>query len=102
MKQTESARRNSKSNSSLTDDFKSHGVGRIRKSAVFVVCVNNTGYAASLEARKIYRLLADGRAGAHGMLRVVDESGEGYLYPAACFVPIELPKSVQAALAKAG
>ena len=56
----------------------------------FVVCVNNRGDAAALEVRKIYRRLADRRAGPMGLVRVVDESGEDYLYPAAFFMPIRL------------
>jgi hypothetical protein len=51
----------------------------------FVVCLRNTGYEVSLERHKTYRVLSD-RAGAkHGQLRVVDESGEDYLYPASYF-----------------
>ena len=57
----------------------------------FVLCINNRGYAASLEKRKVYRLMSDPQAEAHGMLRVVDESGEDYLYPAQLFVPIAVP-----------
>jgi hypothetical protein len=65
----------------------------------FVVCVKNEGYPASLELRKIYRVGADVRAAEHHMIRVVDESGEDYLYPADYFVPIELPEAVEEALA---
>ena len=50
-----------------------------------VVCVDNDGYAASLEKRKIYVALRDAGAEKHGMLRIVDESGEDYLYPKAFF-----------------
>lgn len=52
----------------------------------FVVCVNNDGYPASLELHKIYRVLPDGDAEADGDLRVVDESGEDYLYAAIQFI----------------
>ena len=58
----------------------------------FVLCIKNRGYPASLETRKIYRALADEDAEAHGLLRVVDESGDDYLYPAKLFVPIDVPK----------
>ncbi len=56
----------------------------------FVVCLNNTEYSASLELHKVYRLLPDEGAEVDGDFRVVDESGEDYLYPAERFVPVEL------------
>ncbi len=61
----------------------------------FAVCVCNEGYSASLEPRKIYRVLSDPDAGARGMVRIVDESGEDYLYPANFFLPIKLTKPLQ-------
>jgi len=58
----------------------------------FVVCIDNTGYPASLEPRKLYQVLPDADAKAHGQMRVVDESGEDYLYPASYFLTgIRLP-----------
>ncbi|MBM3187121.1 MAG: hypothetical protein FJZ90_00175 [Chloroflexi bacterium] len=63
----------------------------------FVVCVRNKGYAASLELRKIYQAVEDPRAGEHRLIRVIDESGEDYLYPADYFVAIELPQAVEEA-----
>jgi len=63
-----------------------------------VICVDNDGYAASLEKRKIYVVLRDAAADKHGMLRVVDESGEDYLYPKALFRPIALPQAVKRAV----
>jgi hypothetical protein len=68
----------------------------------FVVCVKNEGYPASLELRKIYQVVADARAEKHGFIRVVDESGEDYLYPAEYFVAIELPRALEEVLALAG
>jgi hypothetical protein len=68
----------------------------------FVVCVRNTGYRTSLEVRKIYRSLPDRTAEEHNMLRVVDESGEDYLYPAKFFMAVDLPQSVRSALRRAG
>jgi hypothetical protein len=68
----------------------------------FVVCVRNTGYPASLEVRKIYARLPDRNAEAHGMLRVVDESGEDYLYPAKFFMAVQLPQPLRSALRRAG
>ena len=58
----------------------------------YVLCVKNRGYVAALETRKVYRVLTDAGAEARGLLRVVDESGEDYLYPAKLFVPIDVPK----------
>ena len=63
--------------------------------ARFVVCVKNEGYVASLERRKIYQVMPDARAAEHRLVRVIDESGEDYLYPADYFVAIELPQAVQ-------
>jgi hypothetical protein len=64
----------------------------------FAVCVNNAEYPASLELHKIYRVLPDEDAEADGDLRVVDESGEDYLYPADYFVLLELPQTVEKSL----
>lgn len=64
----------------------------------FVVCVRNTGYAAALEVRKIYQALPDATAAAHGLIRVIDESGEDYLYPEKFFIAVDLPQPVQNAL----
>ena len=63
-----------------------------------VVCVENDGYAASLEKRKIYVALRDTVAEKHNMLRVVDESGEDYLYPKAFFRSIALPQAIKRAV----
>ena len=67
----------------------------------FAVCVRNDGYEASLERNKIYVVLADHEAESEGDVRIVDESGEDYLYPAAWFVALEVPKAVQESLLKA-
>jgi hypothetical protein len=67
----------------------------------FAVCVSNTDYPASLEIHKIYRVLPDADAASDGDLRVVDESGEDYLYPAEYFVLIELPQAVKKSLLQA-
>ncbi|XZN92195.1 MAG: hypothetical protein ACM65M_04900 [Microcoleus sp.] len=64
----------------------------------FVVCINNQEYSASLEVRKIYQVLPDTYANSHQMIRVIDESGEDYLYPSRYFMPIELSEPVQQAL----
>ncbi len=64
----------------------------------FVVCINNAEYPASLELHKIYRVLPDEDAAREGDVRVIDESGEDYLYPADWFVPIEFPREVERSL----
>jgi hypothetical protein len=64
----------------------------------YVLCVKNDGYPASLLVRRLYRRVRDRHAAAHGLLRVVDESGEDYLYPVKFFVPIALPRPVARAI----
>lgn len=63
-----------------------------------VVCIENDGYAVSLEKRKIYVARRDAVAAKHRMLRIVDESGEDYLYPKALFRAIALPLAVKRAV----
>ena len=74
---------------------------RLPRSSPFVVCVENTGYPVSLELHKIYRVLPDPSAAADGDIRVTDESGEDYLYPASFFSPITVPIAVRKSLKKA-
>jgi hypothetical protein len=69
-----------------------------RSGRFFVVCIRNSGYEASLETRKIYIALADASAASHGLVRVIDESGEDYLYPGECFAPLELPPPLRRAV----
>ena len=64
----------------------------------YYVCINNEGYAVSLELRKIYEALPDPDAERHGQLRIIDESGEDYLYPAYHFVSITLSQELKQAL----
>lgn len=64
-----------------------------------MVCVRNDGYEASLERRKLYRTIPDAQAAANGQIRVIDESGDDYLFPSTLFVAVELPASVRRALA---
>ncbi|MDZ7615487.1 MAG: hypothetical protein U1E05_00695 [Patescibacteria group bacterium] len=68
----------------------------------FVVCVDNTGYPASLELHKIYRTLPDSEAESEGDIRVIDESGEDYLFSRDRFVPIEVPEVVRKSLVHSG
>lgn len=63
-----------------------------------VVCLRNDGYPVSLEPRKIYSAVADRDAEAHDMLRVIDDSGEDYLFPADYFAPIRVPGELRRAL----
>ena len=73
----------------------------VGKKKRFVVCVRNTGYPASLELRKIYQALPDDEAADHGLVRVVDESGEDYLYPVKFFMAVDLPQQVASAIRRA-
>lgn len=69
-----------------------------RANAPFVICVDNADYTASLERRKIYRTKRDAEAESEGLIRVLDESGEDYLYPAVLFRPITLTRSLRQSL----
>jgi hypothetical protein len=62
------------------------------------VCLQNTGYPASLEIRKLYAVLDDADADANKLIRVIDESGEDYVYPARLFQKLTLPAQLQRAL----
>src|SRR5947209_9533085 len=64
----------------------------------FLLCVNNDAFPASLEVRKVYQEVPDPAAAAKGFVRVIDESGEDYLYPADRFVVVDLPQTVVDAL----
>ena len=68
------------------------------KAKQFAVCLKNDGYEASLERRKIYQVLPDPEAAKHRQVRVIDESGEGYLYPQSFFAPIEVPQPIRRAV----
>jgi hypothetical protein len=60
----------------------------------FAICVDNHDYEVSLEVRKLYEVIADPEAEKHGQIRVIDESGEDYLYPASAFSRLSLPESI--------
>ncbi len=64
----------------------------------FAICVNNFEYPASLELHKIYRVLPDDEAVQDGDLRIIDESGKDYLYPAEYFILVSLPRKVEQVL----
>ena len=65
------------------------------------ICLRNESYEVSLERRKLYRVLQDADATSHGQLRVIDESGEDYLYPERYFIPVQLPEAVERAVFEA-
>ncbi len=88
MKRAASVRKNSRLSASL----KTEPVRR-RSRSRYVLCVRNHGYPASLDLRKVYRRIADSRAERHGLVRVVDETGESYLYPQRYFTPIVITKA---------
>lgn len=91
--------------------YQAHGIGKKETSAnaiwteamkrpkhktpLFAVCINNAEYPASLELHKIYRVIPDKDVGQDGDIRVIDESGEDYLYPAEWFAMVEIPGAVQ-------
>jgi hypothetical protein len=67
----------------------------------FVVCVKNKDYAASLELRKLYQVVSDETAAKVRQIRVIDESGEDYLYPEEYFVAVQLPEAAERAVRRA-
>jgi len=76
-------------------------MARKKDPARYTICVSNDGYPASLELRKVYRIVPDQIAATRHYVRVVDESGEDSLYPEDFFVPIEVPQAAQNAFAEA-
>ena len=66
----------------------------------FMICIDNSEYPVSLEKRKIYEVVDDADAAAAGCVRVIDESGEDYMYPASCFIEAHLSEAVEQAVAK--
>ena len=72
-----------------------------RKEPQFVICVKNKEYRASLELRKLYQVLPDDNAAKRRQLRVIDASGEDYLYPENYFVPVDPPQSAEKAVLRA-
>ena len=95
MKRTGSGGKKSRSSGSSTS--------RKRRSthhrrAQYVLCVKNDGYPASLEIHKVYRALTDLDGAKHGLRRVIDESGEDYLFPRRYFIDLPVPPAVRRAL----
>lgn len=79
---------------------RSNGSSAKRRAArtQYAVCVKNGDYPVSLELRKLYSVIPHTQASKAGLVRIVDESGEDYLYPADYFVPVKLPRSVERAV----
>ena len=94
MKRTASAKKRSSASGASTRRRKAAATSRRR----FAVCVDNRGYGVSLERNKIYLVVPDKEAVKGGDLRVIDESGEDYLFSADCFVAIDVPAAVKASL----
>jgi hypothetical protein len=90
------ARRSSRSSGSSTRPEADRA-----KARRYALCLSDSGYPESLTPRKVYEVLSDAAAEREQMLRVVDETGDDYLYPAEGFALIELPKSVEKALKRA-
>ena len=67
----------------------------------FVVCVKNKDYGASLELRKLYQVVADESAAKLHQIRVIDKSGEDYLYPEEYFIVLQLPQAAEKAVRRA-
>lgn len=91
MKHTELEKKGLKSNKFLTNR-------KATEMKKFAICINNEGHEVSLERWKVYELITDEKASAYGQARVIDESGEDYLYPYDFFVRIDLPELVQEAM----
>lgn len=85
----ESVKKKSKSNGSSV---------KRESSSRYAVCINNENYPASLELRKLYQIIYDKDAPKFGLIRIIDESGEDYLYPADYFVAMKLPRAVAKAV----
>jgi hypothetical protein len=91
MKHTGLAKKSSRSNGSSSKK-------RPRSVSQYAVCIKNDDYLASLELRKLYQIVADKTSSALGLIRIIDESGEDYLYPAHYFLPIRLSPAIQKAV----
>jgi hypothetical protein len=61
----------------------------------YVLCLDNTDHLVGLEVRKVYKVVDDAFAEAHGAIRIIDETGEDYIYEVGRFVPVELPEAAE-------
>jgi hypothetical protein len=73
-------------------------MARQKTEPTLAICIDNSDYELSLERRKVYAVLPDAEAAKHHYVRVIDETGEDYLFPASRFVLLNLPREVQAAV----
>ena len=73
-------------------------MARHNTEPTLAICIDNTDYELSLERRKVYAVLPDAEAAKHHYVRVIDETGEDYLFPASRFVLLTVPREVQAAV----
>lgn len=80
------------------DESEARHTKKMSKEKQFVVCVRNDEYEGALELRKIYEVLEDADAEPHDLIRVIDESGEDYLYPREWFLQIQLPQNIEQAI----
>ena len=84
------------------DQNQAHSGNPMKRNELrFVACIKNKNYAASLELRKLYQVVADETAARLHQIRIIDESGEDYLYPEGYFVPVHLPESAEKAVRRA-
>ncbi len=72
-----------------------------QRETTFVICIDNADYPAALERRKVYQAIPDETAAQYHLLRIIDESGEDYLYPTDYFIPVTFPPIVRDALLRA-
>ena len=73
-------------------------MARQKTEPTLAICIDNTDYELSLERRKVYAVLPDAEAAKHHYVRVIDETGEDYLFPASRFVLLTVPREIQAAV----
>jgi len=64
-------------------------------SAKFMMCINNKSHPDDLTLHKVYKVIPDEKAGQHGWIRIVDDSGEDYLYSSRKFVPVQIPPDAE-------
>ncbi len=72
-----------------------------KRRSKFVLCLDNSGHEVSLQVRKVYERLPDAKAESHGYIRVIDESGEDYMFPADRFIPLDLSRDTEAVIDEA-
>ena len=84
-----------KAETSLARQRVQESLTKNRRDVQFAVCIDNEGYKASLELGRLYRWIPDKNAQAHGLVRIVDESGEDYLYHKSHFVFVDFPSTVK-------